>query len=462
MFLTAPYIRNPSTDRVHVAWVTSPEASGPHEVAYQTDQAWQRVPARSSSLSRLPAQLHVATIDGMAPGQTGTYRVLSGKIFSPTYRFRSAPMPGTGVRILVTSDAQSMPLTAAAIEAASRLAGSLDFILFPGDLADRPFVPGDWWIPDGLGAGSKESSSGFFPVFQGFAVTSEGVPSGAPLLQETPMYAAIGNHDVEGHEGFRWLPKSVHPNGWNTVTFEELFGPIDRPVGERSYYAFSFGNTRVIVLFVARAWRPGDPNEQTGAIYEEAHPGDPSQWQHGCFPFESIAPGSQQYQWLARELAEPAWQEAAYRIVALHHPIFTQGHDRIPLFTQPKAVETRNSDGQLVARRYTYPVDDLRNGLAPLLSTHGTHLVVNGHSHLYNRFFVDGVHYLETSHLGNTYGVTGDDPSGHTSVRCLSDPAHSYVTVLDTQVPGGLVQTYCTQNGAVVDQFRLKDPADRS
>jgi hypothetical protein len=58
--------------------------------------------------------------------------------------------------------------------------------------------------------------------------------------------------------------------------------------------------------------------------------------------------------------------------------------------------------------RYEYPLeaDYLIRDVMPLLEDAGVHLVFYGHSHLWNRFVSDsGMHFLETSNVGNTYGA---------------------------------------------------------
>lgn len=464
MFLTLPYVRFPETDRVHIAWVTTLDAAGSSRLRYSIGGVRREAVAHSHALTRLDARLHVATIDGLSPGETVEYTAHTGDAATPAFTCRSKVSDGEGVRFLLTSDAQGSPLATQAIARVADVAGPFDFIVFPGDLPERPFVAEDWWapVPNGNEVGSRPETHAFFPVFQGYAWTEAsqgGHVQGAPLLQSLPLYAAIGNHDVAGVVGFDWNPSRIDPRGSDTTTFEELFGPPDKPVGERKYYAFTYGNVRVVVLFVARAWRRADHVGKTGPTYEEEHPEDPARWTHGRFPFTSIAPGSPQYEWLARELKSSAWSEAEYRIVALHHPIYSMGHDWTPPFVEPEPVEVRDERGVLRSRRYRYPAekDVLRNDLAPLLARHGTHLVVYGHSHTYNRFRVDGVHYLESSHLGKVYPLMGEDISGQTCLCAIHEPGSSFVSVVDTKKTPGEVRTICTNDGRVVDAFRLKE-----
>jgi hypothetical protein len=90
-----------------------------------------------------------------------------------------------------------------------------------------------------------------------------------------------------------------------------------------------------------------------------------------------------------------------------HHAPHGLGSHVAPPFTDPVRVGTR----------WEYPAegDQLLRDVEPLLSAAGVHLVLSGHSHLWNRFRnAAGVHFLETSNVGNTYGAFPErgDPGG--------------------------------------------------
>ena len=96
------------------------------------------------------------------------------------------------------------------------------------------------------------------------------------------------------------------------------------------------------------------------------------------------------------------------------------------------------------------------NDLEPLLEQSGVDLVLNGHSHLWNRFrTAGGMNYLETSNVGNTYGaydaIENENNDGNRTSRAPSDMTHfnadNYILSGD---PGGLTPitpTIRTQNG---------------
>ena len=91
-----------------------------------------------------------------------------------------------------------------------------------------------------------------------------------------------------------------------------------------------------------------------------------------------------------------------------HHAAHTLGDNISPPFADPLRIEERSPSGALVSVRYEYPKgdDQIIRDLEPLLEDAGVDLVLNGHSHLWNRFEGhSGVDYLETSNVGNSYGA---------------------------------------------------------
>nr|WP_281269188.1 metallophosphoesterase [Thiocapsa rosea] len=184
--------------------------------------------------------------------------------------------------------------------------------------------------------------------------------------------------------------------------------PDDSPGGE-TYWAETFGDIRVVGLYVTQIWRTPTLDADRPGRYRETDllPDDPLDQGWGQHIFERIDRGSDQLAWLERELASPAFRNGKYRVVLMHHPIHSLGANSSPPFTDPVRIEERDTNGALTGVRYEYPrADDYRvRDLEPLLRQAGVQLVLNGHSHLWNRFFDQGVHYLETSNVGNSFGA---------------------------------------------------------
>lgn len=434
--LCDPYLLDPWPGGVHVLWHT--DAPGDAHavlagaaVADLDERAavaaltggrgpgWRCVPADTTPMSRTrsdgpdapvrrPVYRHLARVDGLPAGRT-PYRVVSthGPAVSVSETFTLAPAvpAGAPVRLLLTSDHQLKPMVPANVElAAATLGVELDGVLFAGDLVNVPDRAGDWFgSPDG---------PAFFPTMTGRVrhPLSGRLWRGAPLLQHSPLFPAIGNHEVMG----RWSQTAPlaaqfddpRPDDWDVTTYGELFPVPASAEGGPRWWARSIGDVRVVALFVTRSWQ-----SDVGATFQELPQdvADPARWRHGQFGYEPIGPGSAQDAWLRRELASPAFRSARFRVVMFHHPPHGLGRHSAPPFTEPVPSLRRDPvTGAVTAVRYAYPAADdvLLGQLEPVLSSAGVHLVFTGHSHVWNRFRNSaGVHWLESSNVGNSYGA---------------------------------------------------------
>ena len=471
--LTDPFLQLPTASSVRVVWFTEFPGQA-HTVYYGPqlgtslgDQA-STVSATTRLLTRLqedqksnlpngealetPAPRlvwrHEAEITGLQPGRPMPYRVESvttegETVTSDEFALSAAPAAGTPLNILLTSDHQSKPMTVANLQKVIETVDSVDAVLVAGDLVNVPDRASEWF-DDAAGAA-------FFPALQGradYQLSGQRYRGGA-LIQSAPLFSAIGNHEVMGrfspvtplNEQFNdpvprvaaaavydAQPEVFNAQGdpalreqwivnhsFNTETYEELFTlPTaevpgrDRPTSQ--FYATTFGDVRLISLFVTNIWRrPAVATDVQGRFQERlADLGNPIAWGHGQHIFEPIQAGSPQYQWLQSELASPAFQQARYKVVMLHHPPHSLGDNIVPPFTDPVPLYDRYQDGTLRSIRYEYPLQDdhIIRDLVPLLERAGVDLVFYGHSHLWNRFVSDsGMHFLETSNVGNTYGA---------------------------------------------------------
>ncbi|MEN8446678.1 MAG: metallophosphoesterase, partial [Cyanobacteria bacterium J06555_13] len=286
----------------------------------------------------------------------------------------------------------------------------------------------------------------FFPALQGRAIhilEKNGLKTtytGGQLIQNAPLFPALGNHEVMGRYStteklkaeytntlprnlvsqFYPMPRGENEQTWikdhsyNSDTYEEIFSlpTTQLPDGgeTQQYYALSFGDVRLVSLYVTQIWRSPELSPTTKGRYRESRASlsAPETWGYGQHIFEDIRQGSPQYNWLAQELASDAFKNAKYKIVMLHHPPHTLGGNIVPAFTDPVMVETRDASGTLQAVQYEYPqeADYIVRDLVPLLESAKTDLVFYGHSHLWNRFVGgEGTHFLETSNVGNSYGA---------------------------------------------------------
>ena len=165
------------------------------------------------------------------------------------------------------------------------------------------------------------------------------------LAAEVPFYAAIGNHEYGGFD--RTCPP-----------FERYRDHPSAGSGNEYWYSFDYGPARFIML---------DPNQEDGPLGQR------------------ISPGSPQYQWLARELADAA-QRARWIFVFFHQPPYSEcwggGY----------------YDGE----------PHLRQEIVPLLEQYQVDIVFSGHTHDYERGLPHPP-YDPATGTGNqvTYIITG-------------------------------------------------------
>jgi hypothetical protein len=317
--------------------------------------------------------------------------------------------------------------TPANLHYAQQTIGTIDAVFLAGDLVNVPDRASEWF--------DDTRGSGFFPVLQGNggrASTNGTQYFGAEIIQNAPLFPAIGNHEVQGRRAratslsasfnapvpraiaeaeYEQVAASVNPNNdrrvrehwiqdnsFSTKTYEEIFTlPEDSPGGE-TYYATTFGDVRLISLYSTRIWRGTTANADVQARtatsrYQEAtvNLDNPLAQGYGEHIFEAIDASSEQFKWLKRELASKEFRRARYKVVILHEGPQGLGDNIMPVFANPARIEEKDASGEVIGVRYEYPLTDngLLYDLQPLLENAGVDLVHNGHSHLWNRFLSD-------------------------------------------------------------------------
>ncbi|NEO95909.1 MAG: metallophosphoesterase family protein [Moorea sp. SIO3G5] len=463
--LTDPFLQFPTEDSVRVVWFTDFPGSR-HTLTYGTS-SYRKATATTTKLSRTredqksrvgnqteDAQLyqkpimrdiwrHEAIVTGLTPGLRVPYQVSSvkenGQVFtSKLYSLSALPNPETPQKILLTSDHQLMPMTAANLQKVVETVGQIDGVFYVGDLVNVPDRASEWFDDNRGGA--------FFPCLQGranYQLEKNGVKTtyhGGEIIQNAPIFPVVGNHEVMGRFSMEkdlnsqfndpfpraaaqaiYQQKAEHlnpdndpnyyqawlkNNTYNTDTYNEIFSlPNGKP-----YYAVTFGNIRLVVLYITNIWRTYSLSPNAKGRYQEREQDldNPIAWGYGQHIFEPVSKGSPQYQWLQAEFNSTEFQQAKYKIVMLHHPPHSLGGNIVPAYTNPVQIIERDQAGKVTAVRYEYPKDKdyIIRDVVPLLEAAGVQLVYYGHSHLWNRF-VDGngMHFLESSNVGNSYGA---------------------------------------------------------
>ena len=522
--LTVPFLQLPTETSVRVIWFTE-FAGSQHTVAYGENLNFSAIAittklsrTREDQDSRVSNQIkkgqvykqptirhiwrHEAEVTGLTSGIRIPYRVTSvredGKsVTSDRFTLAAKPKPGTHLKILLTSDHQLKPMTAANLQKVVETVGRVDAVFFGGDLVNISDRASEWFDDNRGGA--------FFPCLQGLAnyeLEKNGVKTiykGGEIIQHAPLFTAIGNHEVMGRfaqsnslndEFYDSIPRAVaqeiyqsnnadnlgdrwlKDNSFNTDTYEEIFTLPQSRQGGKTYYSVSFGDVRLVVLYATNMWRPPSINSTTKGKYQERSQdlSNPEQWGYGQHIFEAISFGSPQYNWLKQELNSAEFRHAKYKVVMLHHPPHSLGGNIVPAYTDPVQIIDRNQDSTIKAVRYEYPkaADYIIRDVVPLLEAANVQLVFYGHSHLWNRFISDqGMHFLETSNVGNSYGAdVGDQkrevPPGNQENYAVTGDPNKLQPVMPTIKPllnnDGEPLPYIASNDITV--FSIFDTAD--
>ncbi|MDX2097092.1 MAG: metallophosphoesterase family protein [Leptolyngbyaceae cyanobacterium bins.59] len=501
--LTDPFLQLPTPSSVRVVWFT--EFPGDrHTVAYGEGFS-QTVAATTTQLTRTredssskvgiqtgkgelysqttsrPIWRHEAEVKGLPPNQRVPYRVVSAvgdrTLTSDPFTLAPSPTSGKALKILLTSDHQLMPMTATNLQKVVETVGQVDGVFLAGDLVNIPDRASEWFDDNRGGA--------FFPCLQGrasYELERNGKKTryrGGALIQHAPLFPATGNHEVMGIFS-KTLPLNEQYNGsrprdvaaalyqaqakqinlegkpeiqaswiqdqsFNVTTYNELFTLPPDPSGGNQYYAVTFGDIRLVSLYITNIWRVPFLDPKSRGRYREREEDftNSEAWGYGQHLFEPIAKGSQQYNWLVNELNSPAFQQAKYRIVMFHHPPHSLGDNIVPAYTDPVQTIERDAQNKITAIRYEYPLeqDYIIRDVLPLLETAKVQLVLYGHSHIWNRFVSpSGMHFLETSNVGNSYGAAWGDkkrviPEGFRETYVATGDPNGLEPVMPTIAP---------------------------
>ncbi|MBN8826269.1 MULTISPECIES: metallophosphoesterase [unclassified Spirosoma] len=155
-------------------------------------------------------------------------------------------------------------------------------------------------------------------------------PVYASTLRNTPIFITPGNHDYADSE------TNFNIAYYNLFSFPQQGEAGGIPSGSKSYYAANYGNVHLISL-------------------------DSQGRQDGQYRLYDTT--SAQVQWLKRDLAA---NKLPWTIVIFHHPPYSKGG--------------HNSDTEESMRL-------IRENLTPILERFGVDLVMNGHSHGYERTY---------------------------------------------------------------------------
>lgn len=410
LLLTDPFLQMPTEDSVNVVWFTEYRGSA-HSLrwgyalgneAIATTTKLRSMEGRDEEGNRFARDVwrHEATASGLTQGRRVPYFVESrtddGRLVrSRTFTLQPLPAPGQPLTILLTSDHQSMPNTAANLQRVVETVGTIDAVFLAGDLVNYPDRSWEWFEAFSNWRGNV---AGFFPALQGRAKVflPEIEYAGGEILQHAVLFPVIGNHEVTGQidpetglsdygssgppglKQPRWFAEikyesvkdRVNPTGdpevrerwiiensFNTFAYEDIFTlPDDSPGGE-TYYSIAYGDVFLVGLYSTRPYRRRW-NEGLNKYQEDPeHLSDPRNWAFGDFLFEDLRPGSEQAAWLEDVVASRSYRNARFRYFMAHEASRGAGGNAIPLKAMPsQTIEYSDSAGSTRTKSFEYPI----------------------------------------------------------------------------------------------------------
>ena len=402
---TDPYMvsLNPATE-MNIIWLTKEPCEGVVEygntpdmgsianaVRYEikgirksaTPEGYDLIPQNNPEL---PVYQLIAKLSGLKPGTVAYYRVTTKKgnevENGKRYFFKTAPEAGNDFRFALLSDMQQKVKTKETLHFLGLQ--PKDFILFAGDLQNTPWKAGEWFNVNGCYQIPGEEDRSFFEAFQ----QDNG---NCHLMQYMPVFYCPGNHEVDDQRVCFDKALAVDDSKWSWSIFMQLFRPLypaqEYGMNGRHWYSVDYGDMHITSINVHR-WQAWDGFEAPGWITKD-----------------DISPDSKQVKWLKEDLANA---KAKYKWVVMHWHMINRGDDGY--FPVSNPVPDKNNPGKVTYPNGDYCYDVLR----PIFEQYGVNAVNYGHSHVYERYLLNGVNYIEAASTGNNYRETNDPyhPSG--------------------------------------------------
>ena len=379
-FRVTPYLQNPTQDAISILWISPSDQPGTVTLQNQgSSQKFPSLPIRATALVANPfgeepdgphpeaPYLHRVRITGLKSGQMYSYSVQQGAAsYSDT--FRTAPDSNTPIRFLVYSDSETEPesstsppvdwpvgpksqrpkdMTRYVVNQTMGYRENVkvmdhrqpDFITIVGDLVESGGEQRDWdefW----------QHNAGKFHTLAG----------------HVPFFAALGNHENFGGPG-KFGGYSAAAADFACEKFRTYFefpeNGAKEPFHNERYHRVDYGPITLMTLDSSDG-QPHQTANDTNHNLSGSHAAD-------------FHPGSEQYAWLERQLAE-AQQRSRFTFVQFHHTMYGSGPHSVP-FGQS------NFSGQSgIAMRV----------LEPLFHRYGVDAVFSGHDELLERSMTEG------------------------------------------------------------------------
>lgn len=445
-FLTQPYLLTLNPDReMNILWIQRNPGThcyveyGSDETLDSTVEATQycvqglRSAATDQGCTEIPEEnplmdvwQYIAVIRGLCPGQRIWYRCVSDGEKTPVYSFHAAPEAGNDFRFVLMSDLQGK---APCDEVVRRIGDeNCDFLLYAGDLTSLSWRADEWFDLDTPYQTAEEKRRSFFPCMQ---------QPGSRMMSWCPTFFCPGNHEVNDLRSGRNPDFALDNEKRSNSIFMQLFRPLypkqDLNFGGEKWYTARYGDLQIFSLCIVR-WASWDAYQVPG-------------WPLMC----DITENSPQIRWLTEEMKK---SDAKYKWVIQHWHLLNKGSDvQIPLC---EPVITENG---LVS----YPEDCGTAVLMPLYEKYGVNAVSFGHSHVYERYYVRNVHYIEAAYMTVCYREKNAPlhPTGAVPV-VENNNFRSYV-IVDRTEEGLTARAHKAEGEPMIfDTYRIADAEGRS
>lgn len=381
-FRVRPYLQNPASDAITVCWFSHAEEPG--QITVETPdgpRSLETTPQRAEALGYnpfgnepgeplSPPFKHRARITGLKPGTEYQYTVRqSGGEYSDV--FRTAPDGNTPIRMIFYADSETEPESTntpvdwPASKGSNRPPGITKYLAdqTTGYLENLKII--DSRRPNFISVvGDLVESGGEQRDWDEFWKHNAGDYN--TLAGHIPILAALGNHENFGGPGEfgGYSAKAADYAVDKYLTYFEFpSNGAANPFHEGRYYRIDYGPITLITLDSSDGQPHGTARDTNHNLEGSRAP--------------DFNPGSEQYAWLERQLAE-AQLRSRFTFVQYHHTAYGSGPHSVPL-------GKKNFSGQSgIALRV----------LQPVFLRYGVDAVFSGHDEMLERSMVTGEEIL--------------------------------------------------------------------